>query len=458
MVVFPIITSCCHSVVLPWALNLPLISPVNLLSFRLMRLLHTTTLRLKEFTSHVPPYAILSHTWEEDEVLFRDLQSSELNVMKNKAGYPKIESSCKTAHDAGFEYIWIDTCCIDKESSAELSEAINSMYKYYGDAKVCYVYLSDFSGNTNIQANTFIDSAIGKCRWFTRGWTLQELLAPSAVIFFTKEWKTIGTKTSLAHTITDITGIPVDVLLGVDCSTISIAKRMSWAANRQTTREEDRAYSLMGIFGVHIPPLYGEGGPNAFMRLQQEIIKYSDDRSIFAWTALDGDRARGLFAESPSEFSASGHIFCSIDDDSESPYSMTNIGLHIDLPLIPISHNQFLAFLDCQLEQEGENLAIYLQKQRGKQYVRCQSHEVVISDLPATIIREKAVRQAIYVKDPSTEWRNMPSSSNHTSLPIRVRLLSSLRDQFYLKEQFVHLVNAEQNLRKLHSLPPDAPQ
>ncbi|KAK7468953.1 hypothetical protein VKT23_003452 [Stygiomarasmius scandens] len=236
-----------------------------MLTPQFMRLLHTTTLRLKEFSSCVPPYAILSHTWEDDEVLFRDIQYAVPEMKTRKAGYRKIENACKRAHESGFDYIWIDTCCIDKESSAELSEAINSMYEYYAKAEVCYVYLSDLPDGANPRDD---GAAFSQCRWFTRGWTLQELLAPENLVFFTQSWLEVGNKNQLADIIASITGVTIDVLLGGDCSTISIARRMSWAAYRQTTREEDRAYSLMGIFGVHIPPLYGEGGSNAFMRLQ----------------------------------------------------------------------------------------------------------------------------------------------------------------------------------------------
>ncbi|THU83721.1 HET-domain-containing protein [Dendrothele bispora CBS 962.96] len=247
-----------------------------------MRLINTTTLQVVEFLSiDVPPYAILSHTWGNEEVTFRDmmLRFTEDHAVEastrieQKAGFIKIQKSCEIAKRDEFKYIWNDTCCIDKESSAELSEAINSMYSHYGGSGVCYAYLVDVS----------LSASLWKSRWFTRGWTLQELLAPSNVVFYDKDWLKIGTRTSLAKLVSVITMIPTSVLTGNrDLKSYSIAQRMSWAAERRTTRAEDIAYCLMGIFGVGMPTLYGEGAIRAFIRLQEEIIKYNDDGTIFA--------------------------------------------------------------------------------------------------------------------------------------------------------------------------------
>ncbi|THU81814.1 HET-domain-containing protein, partial [Dendrothele bispora CBS 962.96] len=250
-----------------------------------MRLINTTTLQVVEFLSiDVPPYAILSHTWGSEEVTFRDMMlrlTEDLAVeasirIEQKAGFIKIQKSCEIAKRDGFDFIWNDTCCIDKESSAELSEAINSMYRHYGGSGVCYAYLVDVS----------LSVSLCKSRWFTRGWTLQELLAPSNVVFYDKDWLEIGTRTSLAELVSLITMIPTPVLKGdQDLKSCTIAQRMSWAAERRTTRAEDLAYCLMGIFGVGMPTLYGEGAIRAFIRLQEEIIKYNDDATIFAWRA-----------------------------------------------------------------------------------------------------------------------------------------------------------------------------
>lgn len=144
-----------------------------------MRLLHAGTLTLHEFSpNRIPPYAILSHTWEDDEITLQELDSG---AGKGKTGYSKITNFCGQARTAGLEYCWVDTCCIDKTSSTELSEAINSMYRWYRDALVCYAYLADVTANES-PGNE--DSSFRKSRWFTRGWTLQELIAPASVVFF----------------------------------------------------------------------------------------------------------------------------------------------------------------------------------------------------------------------------------------------------------------------------------
>ncbi|KAF8884907.1 heterokaryon incompatibility protein-domain-containing protein, partial [Gymnopilus junonius] len=246
-----------------------------------MRLLHVNKLELEEFLSEKtrPSYAILSHTWGDGEVTLQDLPRSSA---KSMPGYAKIERCCEQARQDGFEYAWIDTCCIGKTSSAELSEAINSMFQWYTDAHICYVYLSDDPDDrTNNQSRfkSFSDS-----RWFTRGWTLQELLVPTSIVFDDCDWIELGTKNTLHLILSSIKGIPRDVPVeGKSLADICIAQRMSWAAMRQTTRAEDIAYCLLGIFGVNMLTLYGEEGQNAFIRLQHEIMKSSDDHTLFAW-------------------------------------------------------------------------------------------------------------------------------------------------------------------------------
>ncbi|KAH8593057.1 heterokaryon incompatibility protein-domain-containing protein [Bisporella sp. PMI_857] len=269
-----------------------------------MRLLHTTNHKLEEFGAHeLPLYAILSHTWEGNEITFQDIEGA--NVI-NDERCKKVRNTCTVAADHGFDYVWIDTCCIDKTSSAELSEAINSMYRWYQESGVCYAYLADVLSTADDHQSMARSSEFLNSKWFTRGWTLQELIAPSIVIFFDQKWREIGTKSSLRQPISKITGIPDSILLGDDdLECASVAQRMSWASGRKTTRVEDRAYCLMGIFCVNMPLLYGEG-ERAFIRLQEEIIKVSDDRSLFAWESSDS--SGGLLATSPAAFSNSSKI------------------------------------------------------------------------------------------------------------------------------------------------------
>jgi len=224
------------------------------------------------FKSTIPEYAILSHTWEGDEVTFEDLQNG---TGTKKAGYEKIRFCAEQAKRDGLQYFWVDTCCIDKSNSAELAEAINSMFRWYRMSTKCYVYLPDISRTAVNTDDLGWESAFRKCKWFTRGWTLQELIAPTSVEFFCRDSKRIGSKRSLEQLIHEITGIPKSALQGARLSQFSDKERFSWIQPRQTKVEEDKAYSLLGIFDVQMPLRYGEGMANAFKRLEEEIDKFN---------------------------------------------------------------------------------------------------------------------------------------------------------------------------------------
>ncbi|KAF4784843.1 HET domain-containing protein [Colletotrichum scovillei] len=260
-----------------------------------MRLLNVFTLQLQEFHGGgIPTYAILSHTWEEEEVTYQDLT---FGAYTSKKGFIKIRACCSQAINDGYDWVWVDTCCIDKTSSAELSEAINSMFHWYSGAVVCYVFLSDLPAQApcGLDTQSFLN-----CRWFTRGWTLQELLAPFVVEFYDQGWNEIGTKTSLGHFIHINTGIQRDILAGrLSLFSTSIVERMSWASSRNTSRVEDIAYSLLGIFDINMPLLYGEG-KQAFSRLQQEILRKSEDLSLLLWRSTSEDFA--VLAQTPAAF------------------------------------------------------------------------------------------------------------------------------------------------------------
>ena len=239
----------------------------------------------KEFIGNdiIPPYAILSHTWgeDEDEVTFKDM---ETGTGRGKAGYRKIQFCGERATKDGLQYFWIDTCCINRSNNVELSEAINSMFRWYRNSAKCYVYLSDISTcdhdeNDQLSQSIF-ERSFRECKWFTRGWTLQELIAPASVEFFSLEGKPLGSKKILEQQIHEITGIPVKALQGSPLSQFTVDERMLWAAKRETKREEDKAYSLMGIFDVYMSPIYGEGRENAFIRLREKIEKLSHSKSI----------------------------------------------------------------------------------------------------------------------------------------------------------------------------------
>jgi hypothetical protein len=265
-----------------------------------MRLLNTTTLQLDqvpdtELDLDGNQYAILSHRWgaDEDEVSYEDMNSPTIDASKKK-GFSKIRGFCELASSQGCRYGWVDTCCINKANSSELTEAINSMYLWYTHSRICMVYLED------VPPKSFV-----KSEWFDRGWTLQELIAPKVVSFFDQNWLPLGTKADNAQQLSTITSIPEHVLdHTIKPSACSIAQRMSWAAKRKTKRIEDRAYSLMGLFDVNMPMIYGER-ENAFLRLQQHIVQRSKDESLFAWAMQppgNGPAYCGLYAPSPSNY------------------------------------------------------------------------------------------------------------------------------------------------------------
>ncbi|OAK94532.1 kinesin light chain 1 [Phaeosphaeriaceae sp. SRC1lsM3a] len=229
----------------------------------------------------LPAYAILSHTWQEgEEVTLDDLKHGTGN---HKAGYNKLRFCAEQAQRDGLRYIWVDTCCINKADVVELQDAINSMFRWYRDAARCYVFLADVPGpvkdTTTATGTPALERAFRSSRWFTRGWTLQELLAPRALSFFDRDGKPLGSRHELKHRIHDITGIPVPALSGASLDNFSIEERLSWSTGRRTTRKEDRAYSLLGLFNIIMPLLYGEGEEKAFRRLKKAIEEESQDRS-----------------------------------------------------------------------------------------------------------------------------------------------------------------------------------
>ena len=314
-----------------------------------MRLINVRTGKLEEH-GVPPPYAILSHTWRKSEISFQDMTGCA--DVQSKPEYDKIRDSSREALRYKLDFIWIDSCCIDKSSSAELSEAINSMFRLYKDAVLCFAYLEDLP----IGRGAATESELEKCRWFTRGWTLQELIAPKEVRFFDGGWNDRGTKQTLQDALSRITAIKTDVLLGRHLNrlgSIPVAERMSWASRRETTRHEDMAYCLLGIFGVNMALIYGEG-VNAFTRLQEEIIQRTNDLSILAWDSRGRSRSGpycGVLAESPAEFAQVPRGFSASSRTMMTEFTVTNRGLRIStelwVPSDPASFGRGYGYFLC---------------------------------------------------------------------------------------------------------------
>ena len=340
-----------------------------------MYLINAYTFRLEEFfDERKPKYAILSHRWEDGEISFQDMKNPK-KASKNK-GFSKIRKSCEIAIRDGYQYVWVDTCCINKESSAELSEAINSMFQWYKSSAVCYAFLSDVL--THKSDNT-VEEEIKSSAWFTRGWTLQELIAPPNVTFYNRRWEYLGTKETLCMLLSSRTGIDRAILSKeVPLFRRSIAQRMSWASKRTTTRVEDIAYCLLGIFDGAMPLLYGER-EQAFLRLQEEILKKSHDHSLFAWP-IHRENQPGLLADSPAAFAECQYIVSTPSSNTlmvrrgylgpryvEKPYSMTNRGLSIQMIAVQLEPDTYMVRLKCGVEasiepHEERGLGMYMRK------------------------------------------------------------------------------------------------
>ncbi|TRX98448.1 hypothetical protein FHL15_000522 [Xylaria flabelliformis] len=354
-----------------------------------MYLLNVHTRQLQEFIGdRIPPYAILSHTWGEDEVLFQDLS---IPGHREKLGYKKIEGCCQQAILDGFEFVLVDTCCIDKRSSAELSEAINSMFRWYGEARVCYVYLIDVFCGEDLERSRW---NFRNSRWFTRGWTLQELIAPSYLRFYDTTWSMMfrvdkknpsyrGNSKIYNEMIEEMTGIrrwhnyafgdPSNMERLAD---VPVATKLSWVSERRTTRVEDMAYCLLGLLDVNMPLLYGEG-QKAFLRLQEEFLKKHYDPSIVCWglgmDCLEILNVRSSFdtsclASTPLLFRGFRDValggFQSALLSMRIGWTVTPLGLHIDLPIvkIDIQQNLYIGVTSLYAENDISRLMIPLRK------------------------------------------------------------------------------------------------
>lgn len=316
-----------------------------------MFLINASTLQLEHFIGAIiPPYSILSHRWGDEEVDYQTFKTQHHGVALK--GYAKIASACSQSLRQGIKYTWVDTCCIDKTSSAELTEAINSMYEWYQKAEVCFAFLQDIEKPVVMLDHS--EGFIRTSQWLERGWTLQELLAPSRVKFYDRDWAFIGTRGSLAVELSTATGIARQYMNDSLSSwsrrslilRASVGERMSWAARRVTTRTEDEAYCLLGLFGVNMPLIYGEGS-HAFLRLQEEILRHSFDPTLLSWGVLDGNHhplVPSRLAEPSKLSAAANHIF-----GTGHPWSRTWREKH-DVP--SALNTVFLApqprnFLDC---------------------------------------------------------------------------------------------------------------
>jgi hypothetical protein len=397
-----------------------------------MRLINIDNMKVEEFLHSPPPYAILSHVWGSEEVSFADMK--DLELAKKKSGFAKILHTAELARKQNLKYIWVDTCCkyhplycdgtfespcatdpmtdievrpgIDKSSSAELSEAINSMFAWYKESEVCYTWLEDVE--IELPADEWcsipeLAASFHNSCWFKRGWTLQELLAPTQVEFYSRTWNHLGNRHGLVKEIHKASRIDTFALTGGNFRMVSIARRMYWACDRSTTRPEDTAYSLLGIFDVNMTLLYGEGEVKAFRRLQEEILKTSTDQSVLAWEMPDlawRDNPHTLLAERPSFFSGSRMVSAYQNTRGRRRLAVrTGQGFCMSLLCATSEKLPKFIILDCQIgKRPGNCIAIALSRNgnRGEGMVQVRLTTRAHGDIDFDMIAEKPVRCMLY--------------------------------------------------------------
>ena len=374
-------------------------------SFHLGRRAEHRTKVLEFHDDETTNYAILSHRWidptevdYEEMVDLAKMDRQEQDEIRGRLGYKKIVDACKQAKLDGYEWVWVDTCCIDKRSSAELSEAINSMYRWYANAKICYAYLHDVDGSSFSADDPKYPKSNGWPEWFSRRWTLQEMIAPRNLQFFNKDWQPIGDKKMLAGMLELITQVPQNILTdGLEGNRPCVAQIISWAAERTTTRVEDRAYSLMGLLDVNMPMLYGEG-KKAFHRLQLEIIRSSNDQSIFAWGHKSSSvRIGSILADDPSDFEDCSAMelmnhdellkkfpeLSSTNADHFDVFPITNRGIQIWMSLRRYrnSNSVFQVYLPCR--SDGSLVSINLVLWNSNYYRYPPTRDAALDASPA---------------------------------------------------------------------------
>lgn len=263
-----------------------------------MWLIETSTFRLSEFTTSVPSYATLSHVTEEDEAPHESPGHIRREICNRSR--KTVERACVQARTAGISWLWNYATCVDRYSWAAQSEAINSLAQIYRGCEYTIIYLADLV--FELVGHETLGERLADCRWFKNIWSIPQIIFSRAAFFFSTDWTQIGTKISLLPLISAIIGIDKPALDDSDClEDYSIAKRMSWASRMTTTRTEDSAYALLGLFDVSLPIIHGEG-QKAFFKLQEEILKDTNDFSLFAWDSPVPQEYTGLLAPSPACF------------------------------------------------------------------------------------------------------------------------------------------------------------
>ncbi|KAF9223458.1 hypothetical protein BS17DRAFT_673606, partial [Gyrodon lividus] len=295
---------------------------------------------IRSLVHNLVSYAIFSHKWlDEGEPTYQQMTEKKTvpacsrgHLMRIKRALGTVSvSCCRVARSLGVQFLWSDTCCIDKSSSAELDESLRSMFRWYRNASICIVHLNQ----------TTVIEDLRQDEWLKRGWTLQELLAPKRTKFFTKKWEPLTDQeddkeedTPLMTLLAEITGIPEDDIYEFSPTPDHVDERMTWAAGRRTTRAEDTAYSLMGMFDVSIQIAYGEGAERAFCRLIEAIILAGGSSTVLNWAGQPAKHhSSRCLPSSPASYLGHPNLV-SID---RLDLALTSSGFRVPLILLPLA-------------------------------------------------------------------------------------------------------------------------
>ncbi|KAG0700940.1 hypothetical protein DFH29DRAFT_1080368 [Suillus ampliporus] len=306
---------------------------------------------------------MLSHRWETKEPALHDVQDKVVYDLDPVGTMVKLQTFCKLARDAGHHWAWSDTCCIDQTNNIELQRSVNSMFVWYRESALTIVYLSDVPPSST-------SGALAYSAWNTRGWTVQEFLAPNVILFYRNDWSLYLNDRSPNHKksvaimkeLEDSTGINAQALVAFHPGMTGAREKLRWASTRATTLQEDIAYSLFGIFGVHLPVIYSETKQNALGRLLQEIVARSGDITALDWagtssqfnSCLPADISSYKLPPCTSPFLSEGQIRMSVASlqnatvaelaltlytrlDSLSPPRFANCRLQLPCTIFPIT-------------------------------------------------------------------------------------------------------------------------
>lgn len=264
-----------------------------------MLLLHTASLELCEFGSDAPPYGTFSARWEDDTLGHEDLPSPQ--TAHQRPAFQALQRACSECQNHGLQWLWNDAVCINRRSIDALSKTLNSLAEIYRKSRLCIVYLHDLF---DTEASHFdVERGLSSCSWIKHVWMLPQLIFSTVLQFYDAQWMHIGSKRQLSAELSRITAIEEGVLDGSESlEDYPNCVKMSWAAGLSAEAIEDVAYSLLAVFNVNMTIRYGEG-MESFLRLQEEILKNTDDYSLLAWQPIPNQSYRGLLAHSPLEYS-----------------------------------------------------------------------------------------------------------------------------------------------------------